>query len=106
MSPKTKILVASALLLVLGAAAGAGGLSAPTLARLALGAAAVAAFAWWYLKGRQAADAEPPRLSVIARAGLSSRAGVALVEVDGQALLVVHGDGYAAIHRPRRGSAP
>lgn len=102
MNPKTKILVASAVILALGAAASLGGLNAALLARVAIGAIAVAGFAWWYLKARHArtADGEKPRLSVIARTGLSQRTGLALIEVDGKALLVVHGDGFAEVHQP------
>jgi flagellar protein FliO/FliZ len=100
MNPKTKILIASAVLLVLGAAASIGGMNAALVARVALGSAALAGFAWWYAKGRHAAvaGAEKPRLQVIARTGLSQRTGLALVEVDGKALLVVHGDGFAEVH--------
>jgi flagellar biogenesis protein FliO len=100
MNPKTKILVASAVLLVLGAAASLSGLNAALLARLVLGAVAAAGFAWWYVKGRHspAAAGEKTRLAVIARTCLSQRTGLALVEVDGRALLVVHGDGFAEVH--------
>ena len=108
MNPKTKILVASAVLLALGTAASVSGLNAALLARLALATAATAGLAWWFVKarhGRAAAD-EKPRLQVIARTGLSQRTGLALVEVDGQALLVVHGDGFAEVHPPAGVKAP
>lgn len=102
MNPKTKILVASAVILALGTAAGVSGLNAALLARLALGGVAAAGFAWWYVKARRAgaANGEQPRLAIIARTGLSQRTGVALIEVDGKALLVVHGDGFAEVHQP------
>jgi hypothetical protein len=101
MSPKTRILVASAVLLALGTAASASGLDAALLARLLLGGAALAGFGFWYVKARKAASStghDKPRLAVIARTGLSQRTALALVEVDGQALLVVHGDGFAEVH--------
>ena len=100
MNPKTKILIASAVLPVLGAAASIGGMNSALIARVALGTAALAGFAWWYVKARHAtaASGEKPRLQVIARTGLSQRTGLALVEVDGKALLVVHGDGFAEVH--------
>lgn len=102
MNPKTKILVASAVLLALGTAASISGLNAALLARLALGAVAAAGLAFWYAKARGArtASGEKPRLSIIARTGLSQRTGLALIEVDGKPLLVVHGDGFAEVHRP------
>ncbi|MBL8953414.1 MAG: flagellar biosynthetic protein FliO, partial [Myxococcaceae bacterium] len=93
MNPKTKLFIISAVLLALGAGASVAGLDAALLARLALGGVAVAGLGWWFVKARHAnpGAAERPRLAVIARTGLSPRAGVALVEVDGRALLVVHG---------------
>ncbi|MBK7858232.1 MAG: flagellar biosynthetic protein FliO [Archangiaceae bacterium] len=107
MNPKTKVFVASAVLLVLGAAAAVGGLDAARLARLVLGGACLAALGWWWLKARGARGAGPekPRLAVVARTGLSPRTGLALVEVDGRTLLVVHGDGFAEVH-PAAGRRP
>lgn len=102
MNPKTKLLVASAVLLALGAAAALTGLDSALIARIALGGAAVAGLAWWFTKARhaQTAGAPKPRLEIIARTGLSQRTGLALIEVDGKALLVVHGDGFAEVHPP------
>jgi hypothetical protein len=102
MNPKTKLLVASALLLALGAAAAVTGIDTALIARVALGLSAVAGLGWWFIKARHArgADVEKPRLEIIARTGLSHRTGLALVEVDGKALLVVHGEGFAEVHEP------
>jgi hypothetical protein len=100
MTPKTKIGVACAALVALGTAAGAGGFDAALLGRATLTCAALSGLGWWYLKARGAGAAgeEKPRLSVIARTGLSPRTGLALVEVDGRAILIVHGEGFAEIH--------
>ena len=108
MHPKTKILVASALVLALGAAASLSGASPALLARIALGAAAVAGAAWWWRKARQAGapGAEQPRLAVVARSGLSPRTALALVEVGGRTMLVVHGEGFAEIHPLGRSRRP
>jgi hypothetical protein len=104
MNPKTKILAASLVILVLGTVASVSGLNAAMLARLVLGGVAAAGVAWWFVKARNGrlGDGEKPRLNVVARTGLSQRTGLALVEVDGTALLIVHGEGFAEIHRPRR----
>lgn len=107
MNPKTKILIASAVLLVLGTAATISGLDAALLARLALAGAALGGLAWWFVKARHA-GATPgakPRLEVISRTGLSQRTALALVEIDGQPLLVVHGDGFAEVHVPGAAAA-
>jgi hypothetical protein len=108
MNPKTKILAASAVLLALGTAASVGGLNAALAARLALAAVAIAGMAWWFIKARHAgaATTDKPRLQVISRTGLSQRTGLALVEVDGRALLVVHGDGFAEVHQPGETKQP
>ena len=102
MTPKIKIVVASAVLLVLGGAASLSGMNSALLARIALATVSVAALAWWALSARNARGAadEKPRLNIIARTGLSNRTGLALVEVDGQPLVVVHGEGFAEIHQP------
>ncbi len=113
--PKRRLAVAGALLglatLALVAAA-----SGPKLAsQLALGVGAIAA-------GVVLATRRPTkrpftlaeRLSVVQRVGLSPRTGAALLEVDGQRFLVVHGDGFATVHptqsptlvSPRAGSTP
>ncbi len=102
MNPKTKILIVSAVLLGLGAAAALTGVSPAIAARAALGLAAAAGLGWWLVKARaaQGGVTSKPRLDVIARTGLSHRTGLALVEVDGQPLVVVHGDGFAEVHQP------
>jgi flagellar protein FliO/FliZ len=106
MNPRTKIIAASLLLLGLGAAASLGGLHAAGMARALLGLAAVAGFGVWYLRARRVSGPyEAPRLEVVSRTGLAGRTGIALVEVDGQSFLVVHGDGFAQI-RPTTRSAP
>ena len=102
-SPRNKLLAASALLLALGTAATLGGLDAAAVARAVLACTAVAGLAWWYLKARRVSpDAPAPRLQVVSRTGLSQRAAVALVEVDGKSFLIVHGDGYAQVHCTER----
>jgi flagellar protein FliO/FliZ len=75
--------------------------SAVLAARLASGLLAVAGLTWWALAGKKKAFRLPPRLTVVGRIGLSPRAGLALVEVDGSSWLVVHGDGYAQLRRTR-----
>ncbi|MHB8872740.1 MAG: hypothetical protein ACYC8T_03540 [Myxococcaceae bacterium] len=98
-SPRNKIFAASALLLVLSAAALAKGLDAVTAARWILAAAAAVGLVVWYRRARGAGArfVAPSRLTVVSRAGLAQRCGVALVEADGRTFLVVHGDGYAEV---------
>ena len=95
----------AALLAVWGTAHGAGAAAA---ARVALGLGAIGGLAGWYVRGARRAGTFglPPRLVVVSRAGLSARAGLALVEADGEAYLVVHGEGFARIHRTRRRARP
>ncbi len=78
------------------------GHSLALFARTVLGLGAVGALTWWAARakaGRSSTDAAPPRLAVVHRVGLSQRSGAVLVEVDGQAYLIVHGDGFARIQR-------
>lgn len=99
-SPRYKLMVAGALLVVLALLTPMQELGASTGARALLGAAAVAALGWWWARRREAgrgADSALPRLQVISRAGLSQRCGLALVEADGQRYLVVFGDGFAEL---------
>jgi flagellar protein FliO/FliZ len=97
-SPRNKLIAASALLLVLVAAASLKGLDAAPIARIVLGAAAVIPFAVWVRRARKASTLSAPvRLEVLSRTGLSQRCGVALVRAEGRTFLVVHGDGYAEI---------
>ena len=80
--------------------------SAASVARLLLGLAAIAGLGWWYFRGpRREKFSLPPRLNVIQRVGLSQRTGLALVEVDGRALLVVHGEGFARVQRLSRATS-
>ena len=99
-SPKNKLLAASLALAALLVMASVNGVSATSVARTALAVGALAGIGWWWLRTRRSAPKKfqlAPRLSVVSRAGLSQRAGLALVEVDGRSFLVVHGDGYAEI---------
>jgi flagellar protein FliO/FliZ len=106
MSPRTKVLCSVSCLALLGLVAAAqGGLSPTSLARLALAVAGVAALGYWVLRGRSAVRPfrSTPRLTVVQRAGLSPRSGLALIEVDGRPFLILHGDGFARIRPvPRR----
>ena len=107
LSPRARLLAAAAMLALLPVVAVAQGLSLSAIARITLGLAAVAGLGWWFLKarGRTARFALPPRLAVVTRVGLSQRAGLALVEVDGESFLVVHGEGYARIRKTARRAA-
>jgi hypothetical protein len=78
---------------------------ATTLARVGLAGAAVAALVAW--TSRRAAGTRPlGRLDVVERRGLSPRTALALVEVDGRSLLVIHGDGFAQVHLVPPGGPP
>ncbi|HVE84732.1 MAG TPA: flagellar biosynthetic protein FliO [Myxococcales bacterium] len=103
MSPsiKVKLLAASLLVLLLAALAQRTGAGAAAVARAALGLAAAGGLALWMVRARRGGATGrfqlPPRLSVAARAGLSARCGVALVEADGRRFLVAYGDGFAQL---------
>jgi flagellar protein FliO/FliZ len=101
MTPKKKLIVACVALAALLTMAIFRGASAAVAARAVLAAAALGGIGWWWLRNQKFSPAKKfqmaPRLSVISRAGLSQRTGLALVEVDGRSFLVVHGDGYAEI---------
>jgi flagellar protein FliO/FliZ len=98
MTPKTKLTIASLLLLGLAVAAGVRGLDATSIARALLAVAALAGLGWWFLRSRRAGSATAaPRIAIVARTGISNRTGVALVEIDGKPFLVVHGDGFANV---------
>jgi hypothetical protein len=98
---KTKLLLLGASVVLLAGVCVASGASLVSAARLVLGVAAVAGFAVWFksAKGDRARFELPPRLQLVQRVGLSQRTGLALVEVDGQAWIVVHGDGFAKLER-------
>lgn len=99
MSPRTKILAAAALVALLAACSQAAGVSAATAARALLGLVAIAGLTLWTVRSRRNAGrpALGPRLQVSARAGLSQRCGVALVEADERRYLVAYGDGFAQV---------
>lgn len=103
-SPRSKLLLISALIAVLAFAAHASGAGAASVARLLLALLAVAGgIVWW--QRRQRAPASLPlahRLQVLDRTGLSQRCALALVRVDGGEFLVAYGDGFAEIHPAKR----
>lgn len=102
-TPRTKILIALALLLVLGGASTLSGLSLALGARVLLLISAAAVIAFWFQRSRKRTGfALPERLQVLSRTGLSQRCGLALVEADGEAFLVAFGDGFATIRPARR----
>lgn len=102
-SPRSRLLLAGALVLGLASLGPLGGLSMAAAARWLLGAAALGGLGWWLHRrgtegpGLTAAE----RLHVVSRAGLSPRCGLALVEVDGRSFLVAFGDAFAEIHETR-----
>lgn len=108
LTPRQKLLGAGLLLgVLLFIAATQGGWSLTSMARLVLGlAACLGLFAWVWRQRRPPVPGRflaTPRLQVLQRVGLSQRNGLALVELDGQAFIVVHGDGFATVRRaPRR----
>jgi flagellar protein FliO/FliZ len=103
-SPRQKLAAAALCLLALPVIAAAQGGSAAGAARVALGLMARAGRAGWFSRGGGVASKfkAAPRLQVVQRAGLSQRTGVALIEVDGQPYLVVHGDGFARLQPVRK----
>ncbi len=97
---KKLLLLGAALVLLVGVCV-ASGSSLVTAARLVLAVASLAGLAVWWksAKGGRARFELPPRLQLVQRVGLSQRTGLALVEVDGQAWIVVHGEGFAKLER-------
>ena len=83
-------------------------LSLTLLARLLLGLCALGALVWWARRARRtgAGFTRPKRLEVVHRVGLSARTSVALVEVDGQPYLIVHGEGFARLRPTRKPRLP
>jgi flagellar biogenesis protein FliO len=107
MSPRTKLIAAAAALALLLVLATVQGLSTTAAARALLTLAALAGLAWWWFKSATPKKFQvAPRLSVVSRAGLSQRTGLALIEVDGRSFLIVHGDGYAEICPTAERAAP
>ena len=103
LSPRSRLLVAGALVLGLAALGPFGGVSMTSAARWLLGAVALGGLGWW-LRQRGAAGPGLPaleRMRVISRTGLSPRCGLALVEVDGRGFLVAFGDSFAEIRETR-----
>jgi flagellar biogenesis protein FliO len=108
LSPRHKLIAASAMLLLFPLFAVLQGATASTAARLVLGLVALGGLVAWFLKAKGGLPLSrfksASRLAVVQRVGLSARSGVALVEVDGRPYLIVHGDGFARIRptaRPR-----
>lgn len=106
--PRKKLLAALAAVAALVAMAPAAGAPAARVAQIGLLVTSIAVIGWAYRRFKAANPGErsPVRLRVIGRAGLSQRTGLALVEVDGRAFLVVHGDGFAEIRDPEEAGAP
>ncbi len=102
-APRNKLLAAAVCLCSLALWASLEHGSAMQAARGLLGASALVGLLVWArtTATRRATFARPLRLEVIQRVGLTQRTGVALIEVDGQPYLVVHGDGFARM-RPTR----
>ncbi|NVJ06014.1 flagellar biosynthetic protein FliO [Myxococcus sp. AM001] len=98
-SPRSRLLLAGALVLGLAVLGPVAGVSTTVAARWLLGAVALAVLGWWLHRrgGVVTGAATAPRLTVVSRAGLSQRCGVALVEVDGRGYLVAFGDAFAEI---------
>lgn len=103
LSPRAKVLALGGSLgaLVFAAALSSGSFTSG--ARVVLGVLALAGLAAWALRRRgltfPGRFAKAPRLQVVQKIGLSARAGVALVEVDGRSFLIVHGDGDTRVRR-------
>ncbi len=105
-TPRSRLMVAGALLLGLAIMGPVTGMSSVSAARWVLGAVALAALGWWLHRRGSVVPgtAVEPRLNVVSRAGLSQRCGLALVEVDGRSYLVAFGDAFAEIREtPSRG---
>lgn len=101
-SPRNKLVIALALLAVLGGASAVSGLSFTHAARGLLVLGALAVLGLWVYRGKaRARFSLPDRLTVLSRTGLSQRCGLALVEADGEPFLVAFGDGFAVI-KPAR----
>lgn len=103
LNPRQKLMAAGGLSALLALAAALSSGSITSGARIVIGALAVAGLATWVLKQKGLSlpgrFAQTPRLQVVQKIGLSPRAGVALIEVDGRSFLVVHGDGGTRIRR-------
>lgn len=101
-SPRNKLFLAAALLILLGGASFASGFSMSAAARFVLIlCAGTAVIVWTRKQHGRARFALPERLQVLSRTGLSPRCGLALVEADGKSFLVAYGDGFAVIQSTR-----
>jgi flagellar protein FliO/FliZ len=102
-TPRGKLLTALGLLLLLVLGATGREPSATGWARGLLGLSAVGVLGLWAWRGSRGGTSSgfrlPEPLQVHARAGLSPRCGVALVEADGARFLVAYGEGFATIQR-------
>jgi flagellar protein FliO/FliZ len=108
-APRTKLLLACALLALLLITGASQGLSIVALSRVALIAALFAgAILWVRSRGRSSSQPHSPHsLRVLSKAGLSPRCSLALVSAEGRQYLVAYGDGFAQIElasAPRRTS--
>lgn len=103
LTPRQKLIAAFAASGALALAAAISSGSMTTAARIVLGTLALAGLAAWVLKQQGLAlprrFAKVPRLQVVQKVGLSARAGVALIEVDGRSFLIVHGEGGTRVRR-------
>jgi flagellar protein FliO/FliZ len=106
--PRTKLLLACGLVLLLVLFAPQAAASPVGLARGLLGACALAGGAGWWWRGRSRGPAfqltEP--LQVLSRKGLSPRCAVALVEAEGRRFLVTYGDAFAQVQPMPRAKRP
>lgn len=106
-SPRRRLALIAVGLFVLTLCALGQTFSAAIVARAVLLLSALGALIWWARRGLNSGHARaalPPRLELVQRVGLSPRTSVALVEVDGEPYLIVHGDGFARLrptHKPR-----
>ncbi len=109
LSPRARLLAAGALVLGLAALGPLGGLSLTSTVRWLLGAVALGGLGWWLCRRGATRPGMPTleRMTVVSRAGLSPRCGLALVEVDGRGYLVAFGDSFAEIRaapQPKKGT--
>lgn len=99
LAPRQKVMLLVAAVIALLASLAATS-STTTAARVALGALAVGGLGFWFVQQRRAPRfASTRRLQLVQKIGLSPRAGVALVDVDGRSFLIVHGEGGTRIRR-------
>ena len=98
-APRWKLLLASGLVLLLALLGSRGASSEVGLARGLLAVALLGGVGWWMARGHSRKPSfrlEEP-LQVLSRQGLSPRCAVALLQVEGQRVLVTYGDGFAQV---------